>query len=387
MFDCHNPDINGSYDSLQVKMNKGVELMNHLSTIQKIWLTGTVLSLSCSPVYAEKVTNRLEMNGKAYIGLQSNKVENFTRATNTTIVKSNTTGASVDRFYFQAKYHINDAWYGRITTDVNNEQPNNIGLKRNMNVFLKYAYVEGKFSDELQMRLGLSHTPWIDYEQHLWKHRYVAKVYSDYFKFDDSADYGIGLKGKAIDNMVEYWFTYTNGGGYGKPNASQSMDVNGRVTVHPIKGMDISGGFRSGYRGKKLLATVNPVKEDLNQFLISYGTDTCRMGSNFLTRKKKDNTGTIQTDSGYNVWGWAKLGKYGVFGRYDFLKSTPRVSTFSAKTVHYIAGVEYDAAKGMTFSIALDATRITNGQDKWIATALGDTSKSTKIGLYSQFKF
>ncbi|MDQ6962688.1 MAG: hypothetical protein Q9M28_09220 [Mariprofundaceae bacterium] len=355
------------------------------SKIQKTLLATALLSLSVSPAYAAKVTDKLEISGKAFLGLHSNKVENFSSATQTTTVKSNTTGATVDRFYLQAKYHLNDQWYGRITTDVNNETK--VGLKRNTNVFLKYAYVEGKLNDALQVRLGLSHTPWIDYEQKLWKHRYIAKVYSDFFKFDDSADYGVGLKGKALDKMVEYWFTYTNGGGYGKPNASQAMDVNGRLTVHPIKGMDISAGFRSGYRGKKLLATVNPTKEDMNQVMISHGTKTWRVGANFLTRTKKNNVSTTQTDSGYTAWAWANFGEYGVFGRYDYMKSTPFGGATSAKTVHYVAGVEYFATKGMNIALALDTSRVTNGNDTWKFTATGDTSKSTKIGLYSQFKF
>lgn len=344
-------------------------------------------ALSSAPAYATEVTDQLDISGKAYIGLNSQKVENFNAATQTTTTQKNATGLTVDRFYLQAKYQVNDQWFGTIVTDVNNEQ-NNVTLKRNTNVFLKYAYVEGKFSDALQVRLGLSNTPWIGYEEKLWAHRYVAQVVTDFFKMDDSADYGVGFKGKVMDDMVEYWITYSNGGGYGKPNASKAMDLSGRFTVHPIEGMDISAGFRSGYRGNKTFNAVNPIKEDLTQGLISYGEDDeWRVGGDFVQRVKKDNVATTQTDTIYNIWGWARFDEFGIFGRYDNMKSTPFGSAISAKTAHYIAGIEYFEDEGMTFSVAVDTTRVTSGNNTWITTATGDTSKSTKIGLYSEFKF
>ncbi len=41
------------------------------------------------------------------------------------------------------------------------------GLQRQMNVFLKYAYLQGDFSRAMRLRLGLASTPWIGYEQKL----------------------------------------------------------------------------------------------------------------------------------------------------------------------------------------------------------------------------
>ncbi|MDQ6961457.1 MAG: hypothetical protein Q9M28_02850 [Mariprofundaceae bacterium] len=361
-------------------------------------LSAAILAFGSTSVSATEVTDQLSISGKAYFGLQNNKTDNFNSATGTTTTANKSTGLSVDRFYLQAKYQVNDQWFGTIVTDVNNEQNTVPGLKRSTNVFLKYAYVEGKFSDEVQVRLGLSNTPWIGYEEKLWAHRYVSNVYTDFFKMDDSADYGLGLKGKFMDDMLEYWLTYSNGGGYGKPNATQAMDISGRFTVHPIEGMDISLGFRDGYRGNKRLVTnavtgviataANPIKETLNQVLLSYGQETWRVGGNFVINNKKDNTSTVNKATGYNVWAWARFAEdYGVFARYDYLKSTPLASTFSAKTSHYIVGLEYFETQGMTFSLALDNTKVTNGNAAWTATALNDTSKTTKVGLYSEFRF
>lgn len=317
---------------------------------------------------AEKGDSKLELSGKAFINFTSSTTENNTTGAKT----ASSTGLAVDRFYFQAKYHINDMWYGRITTDVNNEQPNATGLKRQMNVFLKYAYIEGKFSDAAQLRLGLSHTPWIDYEQGLWKHRYVAKVASDHFGYDDSADYGVGLKGKLVDGMVSYWVTATNGGGYSKPNKTDGIDYNTRLTITPIKGLDISAQYRTGYRGAKVFGAAAPARQDLIQAMVSYGVHNWRAGLNYL--KNTNDLNTLDNQA-YSLWGWGKFNDdFGAFARYDREKNM--LATVSSTDTQYMLGLEYFAAKGMTFSAAY--------------TLRDNKQNNTKVktaGLYSQFKF
>ena len=146
---------------------------------------------------------------------------------------------------------MNDDWMMRFTTDVGNEA----ALGKDQNVYLKYAYVEGKLAGKAAvLRIGQSHTPWIDYEQGKWKHRYVAKVMSDQYKFDTSADLGFGLKGKVLDGVVDYFVTATNGTGYGKGNPTtghNGIDYNSRIGIHPVKGLDIDFQFMQGYKGTK----------------------------------------------------------------------------------------------------------------------------------------
>jgi len=301
-----------------------------------------------------------------------------------------TMGMNVTRFYFDTKYKQGN-WLARVTTDINNEQGNTSataaqtangstipGLKRNMNVFLKYAYLEGKFSDEVQLRLGLSHTPWIDYEQHLWKHRFVSKVSSDHYKFDDSSDYGIGLKGDLAAGMANYWVTMTNGGGYGKPNSNGALDIDSRITIDPIENLEISAQYRSGYRGKKTnSATVSPAaKESLIQLLASYGTKQFRVGGNYLKAAAIGNT-SKNDNTAMALWGWYNMGDMGVFGKYETNNDVNNTAFDNSN--HLVAGVDFHVQKGLTLTAAVDTE-----STKAIA---GTTSKTTKIGLYSEMKF
>jgi len=339
-----------------------------------IRITATALAVAfASTAYAGGLTigetkdSKLTLGGKMFTDLTVSDTDG-----------TKTQGLNLTRFYLDAKYTKNN-WNARITTDINNETPQ-ASLKRQMNVFLKYAYLEGKFSDAVQLRVGLSHTPWIDYEQKLWKHRFVSKVTSDHYKFDDSADYGVGLKGKLADGLVNYWVTLTNGGGYGKPNATGSMDYNTRLTIKPIKGLDISGQYRAGYRGKKTTtATPDPAaKESLMQVLASYGTKKWRVGGNYIKNNNSGNT-SGKDYTAMAGWGWVKLGSdFGLFGKLEQNKDSNQVS-FDKKR-HYVAGVDFFVQKGLTITAAYD-------DEKTTALTGGTDSNTKKYGLYSQFKF
>jgi len=166
--------------------------------------------LTASTAYAGGVTvaeegeSKLKLEALMYLNTYSEKAETITGATNAT---TKTVGLAVDRAYFTAKYFFNDDWMMRITLDAGRDA-SLAGKKQN--VFLKAAYVEGKLlGDAAVLRVGQSHTPWIDYEQGLWQHRYASQVFTDKYKFDDSFDLGLGLKGTLADGMVKYFVMST----------------------------------------------------------------------------------------------------------------------------------------------------------------------------------
>ena len=292
------------------------------------------------------------------------------------------TGLSVDRAYFTLKHSFNSDWMMRFTTDMN--QDTALGGKK-QNIYLKYAYVEGKLADDAAvLRLGQSHTPWIDYEQGLWGHRYVAKVTSDYFKFDDSSDLGIGLKGDLADGMVKYWITETTGAGYGNgAGSTKGVDLNTRLGIYPIEGLTLDVQFRDGYRGTKTFGVAG-TKNQLIQAMATYGMGKdWRVGANWLSNKGRDslgvNKGTNIKANGFSVWGTAKFaGKFGAFARYDSMKDKSAAGVQTAKNTRTTAGVEYSPIKGVTFSLA--------GEEYKNAIVGGNTTKDSRIGLFSQIK-
>jgi len=188
--------------------------------------------------------------------------------------------------------------------------------------------LEGKlYGKAAVLRIGQSHTPWIDYEQGLWKHRYFSKVLIDTNGYDASSDLGLGLKGTVLDGMAKYFVTYTNGAGYSHPGrVGKTMDVDARFGLYPMKGLTLDVQIRNGYKGTKTfpLNTNGPeVKHTLEQIMATYGMGhDFRVGANYVINKDTPTaTGIAVKNKAYAIWGWTKLGNgFGAFGRFESTK-------------------------------------------------------------------
>lgn len=323
----------------------------------------------------EKGDSKLSIESKVFTKLVSEK---DTAASPNTKTQS----ASVDRAYFTVKYNFDKEWLMRVTTDIRQASASELSSKNDY-VFLKYAYLEGKLAGKAAvLRLGQSHTPWIDYEQGLWKHRYFSKVLVDQNGYDASSDLGIGLKGDVADGKAHYWATLTNGAGYSHTDREgKSMDFDGRIGYDLLPGMTLDLQYRNGYKATKTQpagANGTETKSTLYQIMATYGQGgDYRVGANFASNKKDPTGGTSVRETAYSVWGWTKLPhNYGAFARFDHTKDNvvPKL-----KQDHYGVGVEYYPTKHVTLALGYDHVKSSTG---------GVTSKKdSQIGLWSQFAF
>ncbi len=320
--------------------------------------------------------SKLKIGGKVFADVTSYKATDGAGATTAKI-----NAARIERAYLTAKYSFNKDWMMRITTDVTLAKDLNAGGKNN-NIFLKYAYLEGKLIGKAAvLRLGQSHTPWIDYEQGLWKHRYMSKVMTDTFKYDASSDVGIGLKGELADGMVGYWATLTNGAGYSHiDRTGNKMDFNSRIGFYPIEGLTLDFQYRTGYLGKNQFNAA-AAKNTLYQVMATYGMGKdFRIGANYAANDVSPVGGGAKIKNKmYGVWGWAKIaGDFGAFGRFESNKDNAAAAT-KKKDDHYSVGVEYFPVKGVTLALGYDATKSTLGG--------ASNGKTSRIGLWSETKF
>jgi len=294
--------------------------------------------------------------------------------------KNDTQGLDLNRTYLTFKYTINPDWMLRLTTDVKYEST----LAKKSNVFVKYAYLQGKLAgDAAVLRLGVSHTPWIDHELALWKHAYIIDEASSTFGYEASSDLSVGLKGKLADGMVNYWVAAVNGKGYTNIKKTNGMDFTGRIGINPIKGLTMDVGYRTGYKGTKTSATPALGKQNLTRFMVTYGADSYRIGADYMINKDKTIASPTK-DTLYSVWGWLKLGSgFGVVARLDSEKSnTINVISADQRTKQYVAGITYSPAKKVNFALVYNRKKFDSY--KYVAA---DTRKDTKIGLWAQFAY
>ncbi len=363
--------------------------IRHITQAAALAMIATVATPALAGVTVmEKGDSKLKLGAKFFLNDTDYRTEKNVAGT---ITKTHNRGMAVDRAYFEARYYFNSDWMMRFTSDVNanatapaTKAPNSKGS----NVFLKYAYVEGKLAGKAAvLRLGLSHTPWIDYEQGLWKHRYVSKVAIDTFKYDSSSDLGIGLKGKLSDGLFGYWVTATNGEGYGTQTnhktAGTGTDYDVRLGAYPVEGLTIDLQYRHGFHGTKSNTSAGTLSV-LNQLMVSYGSGhDYRLGANYILNTQKNNAtqATTAKDEVIALWGWGNFGNgVGAFARYESQKD--KFNAVPVKSKRYVLGMEYTPLKNINFSLAYDRTNISN-----LGNVAGDTERKTRYGLYSQMKF
>ncbi len=331
---------------------------------------------------AEKGDSKLKIGGKIYVDATSKTTKNQAGT------QKKSVGVGVSRLYFSAGYAFDDVWSMGLTTDFA-VAPAASGLKKRSTVYVKKAYLQGKFSPALVLQAGIIGTPWIGHEEHLWKHRYVSKVFVDTYHMDSSADAGIGLKGKLAGGMVDYHITEVNGGGYGNISKSNAVDLNARIGFKPVDGLTLDLQFRDGYWGQKTYG-VTKKKNRLIQALATYGMDGWRVGANYINYDNKQGlkapiANTKTKSKGYDVWAWSDFGGIGVFGRFESVKHTITGNTLQPKTTRFLLGLDYSPRKNVNFSLAYDHSKTTNYDGTTVAP--GNFQKDTTFGLFSQVKF
>jgi len=351
-----------------------------------------IASAVATPAFAGGVTvaedngSKLKVEAKVFANTTAYK-DTSTTAAGVSTVNTKTRTTSIDRAYLGVKYYFDSDWMMRITMDVNNERAAQKAkiIGKSQQLFLKYAYLEGKLAgDAAVLRLGQSHTPWIDYEQGLWKHRYVSKVMSDEYKYDSSSELGLGLKGDV--DMFHYWVTATDGNSYSSAangtNGGTGIDFNARVGVTPVEGLTLDYQFITGYNGSKTNTAVGD-KQTFNQIMATYGMGhDFRIGANYMTNSTlaAGATTRAKTDA-FGLWGWSKIAaNFGGFARYEQQKEKSVVNPLKVK--RFVLGVEYTPIKHVNLSLAMDSKKTTN-----LGNTAGNTGKVTRTGLYSQFQF
>jgi len=327
--------------------------------------------------------SKLKLGAKVYVDMTRTSTKDTTGG-----VTNQTTGFNFNRAYLTAKYYFNSDWMMRVTTDA--AVDTSLAGKKT-NVFVKYAYVEGKLvGNAAVMRLGISHNPWIDYEQGLWKHRYFSKVTSDEFKYDDSADLGLGLKGELADGLVKYWATQVNGGGYGNISATNGTDSKIRIGVYPVKGLTIDVGYNNGFRGQRTFTggtKATPGKQIMYQMMASYGMGhDFRVGGNYIVNK--DRASKNVDAKTYAAWGWAKIGSgFGVVGRYELqdaysLSATGTKGTVKETRTRTVIGLDYTPVKHIDVTLGYTIDKTKNAT--YVA---GAQTRTTQVGLWTRYKY
>ena len=196
---------------------------------------------------------KLDFSGTVYFGMTSaNPATDLDIAGGDQSNYADTsTGFELRRGYLQLKAYFNDTDYFRFTLDTTKElasSTSSSGGSGYANTFFKYAYLY--LEDVLPytgVEVGISHRPWIDYEEHNgWHYRSFNKVVLEEkgtateagVDLINSADLGFNLK--TITDMFSSEIGIFNGEGYhadkeaANQENSSDLSLEWRLTGHLI---------------------------------------------------------------------------------------------------------------------------------------------------------
>ena len=347
----------------------------------KLVAVAVAVALGAASVTAHAATGDTTVGGKMYFDFTHIDQKNSdTGKTNNT-----GTGTDVKRFYLSVSHQFDDIWSANLTTDFNY-----VSSDGETNLFVKKAYVQGKFSKAAVLRIGSADMPWIPFVEGVYGYRYVEPTLTDRLHFANSADWGIHLGGKVGGNdMVSYEAAVVNGKGYKNPGRSKGVDFGGRIAIMPIDGLVIAAGGYSGNRGLETQNTSAMNTATRADLLVGYVGKRFRVGGEYFTAKNWNNVMTTATDKadGFSVWASAGLtDNMSAFIRYDNAKMSKDLDP-AKKDTYYNAGVEFDVTKGFKLAVAYKHETGKYTEAVLFPPVHVASTKTNEIGVWGQVAF
>lgn len=303
-------------------------------------------------------------------------------------------GFQIKRFYIGVDHKFDDTFSGNVTMDIDNVA-NSSGKNVGKGFYVKKAFLKAKLDKALNVSLGATDMPWIPYVEGIYGYRHIEKTTTDLFGYGTSADWGVHVGGDLAGGIVSYQVSAVDGGGYRDPKFTNTVDLEGRLSV-AYKGFNAAVGAYTGKLGNDTDTTTGAYRT-ANRFnaLLAYkdklGGMPVTIGGEYFTAKnwKVKTTAAADKAEGYSIFAsLSPVEKWSIFGRYDWLK--PNKDTAPSRKANFFnAGIQYSPAKIVDLALTYKHYKGHNGfsgGDFTDSTLYAD-GKQDEFGLYGQFRF
>ena len=326
---------------------------------------------------------------------------------------ANGTGFNIKRFYLGVDHTFSPIFAGNVTMDVSNVvgQTNNgnftsTGSPAGSNLpglvgkgfYIKKAYLQAKLDPAFIVRLGSADLPWIPYAENQYGYRHIENTLADRTNFGTSADWGIHVLGDLAGGLVSYQVSVIDGGGYRNVKVSNSVDVEGRVSLN-YKGFYAAVGGYTGKRANDTEGAVTPNTASRENALVGYKNKLFNIGLEYFHAKDWNNVTSVAEDKsdGVSAFGNVNFAKtWSVFGRYDWVKPT-KLTNDNTKDGYYNMGIQWEPVKIVDLALVYKHEKVNNGtfgtQNGTIGganpagTLSGGRGTYDEFGLFGQLRF
>ncbi len=239
---------------------------------------------------------------------------------------------NLTRAYINVTGQINHLIQFRITPDVVRvgqvAGANVPGLSGTLGYRLKYAYGQLNFSDFTTkgswFRLGLQQTPWIDFEEGIYRYRFAGTVLSDREGALTSSDLGGSVHWNAPENFGDIHAGVYNGNGYtAVQDVDSQMSFQVRGTLRPLPMVSVIKGLRlSGFYDADHYA-IGAKKERIIGML-TFENPYINFGFQYDKYKDQTTAAVTRVDGdGYSIWATPRLPTCGLEALIRWDRVTP----------------------------------------------------------------
>ena len=156
----------------------------------------------------------------------------------------NLTSFNVGRAYINVTGNISHVVAFRITPDIVRETGTGSSLNGSYTYRLKYAYravQPGRLEDPGSWaRLGMQQTPWVDFEETVYRYRFQGTVFLEREGFLSSSDVGASFHYNFPANWGDVHAGFYNGENYNRAEANDEKAFMIRGTLRPLPGVRFS---------------------------------------------------------------------------------------------------------------------------------------------------
>ncbi len=295
---------------------------------------------------------------------------------------------NVTRAYINVTGNVSHNVSYRITPDIKLDSTAGDTLNGSLVFRLKYGYgqfnLDEKWTKGSWVRFGLHHTPYIDWEEGIYRYRFQGTILVDREGFMSPSDYGLSTHYNIPGNYGDIHVGYYNGETYTKQEANDQKALQARVSFRPAP----MAGVIKGLRLTAFYDADDYARGDARRRFVYAATfehKYLNAGFEHLDAADQTKAGLAEVKAeGYSVWavprspkGWEGL------LRYDHLKQNKDSSNVKDRRIAGVAYWFHSQQPGVTSALLADYENVPT----YVDITAGRKPAEKRYALHALFNF
>jgi len=272
---------------------------------------------------------------------------------------------NVSRAYINVTGSLNHLLQYRITPDITRESGTGSSLNGSYTFRLKYAYGQFNLDDWTTkgswVRLGVQQTPFIDYNESIYRYRFQGTTFEDREGLFPSSDAGVAGHWNAPNGYGDVQAGIYNGEGYSKSETNNEKAFQIRGSFRPLPLGGVWKGLRiTGYADEDHY--IQGAKRQRHVGQVTFEHPLVNIGADYVMTKDRTSATKAEIDGkGYTIWATPKLGTNGWEALLRHDEFVPNKNVDNQKRKRDILGIAYwfQHLQGVQTALMLDYDKLT----------------------------